>query len=184
MFLSSTFFGRPIFPQIARPGLAFHGGEVVDGEGNRIQANFGLTGWPILYMKICSYIDWPMKDVLRVMKALGDPTRLRIALLLMDHELCVCELMFILKMEQSRISHQLRILRDAGLIEDVRKGRWIIYRIPAPARKMLGSLLGTTFSQELKKSAEVGRDVQQLDVCLREEVRLRRGVPWKRKTLS
>ena len=126
-------------------------------------------------MKICSYIDRPMKDILRVMKALGDRSRLRIALLLMDQELCVCELMFILKMEQSRISHQLRILRDAGLIKDVRKGRWIIYRVPAPVRKMLGSLLETTFKKELKKSAEVRRDIQQLDVCLREQVRLRRG---------
>lgn len=126
-----------------------------------------------------------MKDILRVMKALADPTRLRIALLLMEHELCVCELMFILKMEQSRISHQLRILRDANLIEDVRKGRWIIYRVPGPVRKMLGSLLETTFKKELKKSAEVCRDVQQLDACLREKVRLRLGgVPWKRKTLS
>jgi len=109
------------------------------------------------------------------MKALADPTRLRIALLLMEHELCVCELMFILKMEQSRISHQLRILRDADLIEDVRKGRWIICRVPAPVRKMLGSLLETTSKKELKKSAEACRDIQQLDVCLREKVRLRHG---------
>jgi ArsR family transcriptional regulator len=63
-----------------------------------------------------------MKDTLKILKALADPTRLRIISLLLRRDLCVCELMFILKMEQSRISHQLRILRDADLVEDKREG--------------------------------------------------------------
>ncbi len=63
-----------------------------------------------------------MKDILKVFKALSDATRLRLVLLLMERDLCVCELVFILKMEQSRISHQLRILRDADLVEDIRAG--------------------------------------------------------------
>ena len=75
------------------------------------------------------YIIINMRDVLRFFKSLSDPTRLRILHLLMHNDLCVCELTSILKMEQSRISHQLRILRNAELIEDRREGKWIIYRI-------------------------------------------------------
>ncbi len=68
-------------------------------------------------------------DMLRVFKALSERTRLRIVRLLMEQELCVCEMMFVLGLAQSRLSHQLRILRDAGLVEDMRDGQWIIYRI-------------------------------------------------------
>ncbi len=59
-----------------------------------------------------------MKEAIKIFKALSDPTRLRILLLLLKRNLCVCELMFILKMEQSRLSHQLKILKDADLVED------------------------------------------------------------------
>src|SRR4030067_2416569 len=98
-------------------------------------------------MNISSYIDaiyrgslLAMKDIVRIFKALADPTRLRIMLLLRRRELCVCELMYILGMEQSRVSHHMRVLRDAGIAEDVREGRWIIYRIPAAARGLIGDL--------------------------------------------
>ncbi|MCK7478130.1 MAG: metalloregulator ArsR/SmtB family transcription factor [Candidatus Moduliflexus flocculans] len=71
-----------------------------------------------------------MKEIIKAFKALSEPTRLRIFLLLMERDLCVCELTFVLDMEQSRVSHQLRLLRDADLVEDKREGRWIIYGIP------------------------------------------------------
>lgn len=116
-----------------------------------------------------------MKDAVKTFKALSEPTRLRVMLLLMRRDLCVCELMFILKLEQSRVSHQLRILRDAGLVEDVREGRWIIYRVTAAARKTLAALLETALEREFKKSSEILRDVVQLDICLRQEVRLQHG---------
>ena len=75
----------------------------------------------------------PIADIVKIFKALADPTRLRIVLLLRRRELCVCELMYILRMEQSRVSRHMRVLRDAGIAEDVREGRWIIYRIAAAA---------------------------------------------------
>jgi len=71
-------------------------------------------------------VSFKMKHTLKVFKALSDPTRLRILLLLLQRELCVCELAFILEMEQSRISHQLRVLRNADLVEDIR-GREVDY---------------------------------------------------------
>lgn len=116
-----------------------------------------------------------MKDAVRTFKVLSDPTRLRIMLLLMEKDLCVCELMFILKTEQSRLSHQLKALRHAGMVEDVREGRWMIYRITLAARKTLETLSQTILRHDLKESADVLRDVKRMDICLREEIRLKHG---------
>ncbi len=112
-----------------------------------------------------------MKDVIKILKALSDPTRLRILLLLLKRELCVCELMFILKMEQSRISHQLRILKDLDLVEDVRVSRWIIYRIPRAMKKSLVSLFYEIAGGELMDCEEANRDKKNLKVCLAKEIR-------------
>ncbi|MBP1768018.1 MAG: ArsR family transcriptional regulator [Candidatus Aminicenantes bacterium] len=104
---------------------------------------------------------------------MADPTRLRILRLLLQQDLCVCELMFILKMEQSRISHQLRILRDAGLVEDKREGRWITYRVLDETRPNLELLLNRLLEKQFKESEEVFNDLDNLELCLRQDVRRR-----------
>jgi len=117
-----------------------------------------------------------MKKTIKTLKALSDPTRLRIILLLMKEELCVCELLFVLNMEQSRISHHLRILRDADLVEDVRDGKWIIYRIPEAMKRKLGPLLDQFLGDETRQSTEVSRDIKNLEICLKKEIRESKGV--------
>jgi ArsR family transcriptional regulator len=112
-----------------------------------------------------------MKDMLKVFKALSDATRLRLVLLLMERDLCVCELVFILKMEQSRISHQLRILRDADLVEDIREGRWMIYRIPGDARGFLEAILEGELRFRFGVSPEINADSQRLEACIKEKIR-------------
>jgi ArsR family transcriptional regulator len=64
-----------------------------------------------------------------VFRALSDPTRLRIALLLLDRELCVCDLTAVLELPQSSISRHMGALRAAGLVADRRDGRWVHYRL-------------------------------------------------------
>lgn len=112
-----------------------------------------------------------MKDILKVFKALSDATRLRLVLLLMERDLCVCELVFILKMEQSRISHQLRVLRDADLVKDIRQGRWMIYRIPGAARGFLSAILARELRSRFGGSSEIHEDSQRLVVCIKENIR-------------
>jgi len=112
-----------------------------------------------------------MKDMLKVFKALSDATRLRLVLLLMERDLCVCELVFILKMEQSRISHQLRVLRDADLVEDVREGRWMIYRIPEDGRGFLEAILERELKFRFGVSPEIQADSQRLEACIKENIR-------------
>jgi len=112
-----------------------------------------------------------MKEIIKVFKALSDPTRLRTILLLLDRDLCVCELMFVLKMSQSRLSHQLRILRDAGLVEHKRDGKWIIYWIPQDVREKLNPLLGLFLKDPAAESEEIRADLGNLRICLREDLR-------------
>ena len=112
-----------------------------------------------------------MKRAVKILKALSESTRLRIVILLLERDLCVCELLFILDMEQSRISHHLRILRDAELTEDIRNGKWIIYRIPGQIKKGLTLLLNQFFGEDLHQSEQVQRDKTRLQLCLKKQVR-------------
>lgn len=64
-----------------------------------------------------------------ILRAVGDPTRLAILESLLSHEKCVGELVEKLKRPQPYVSHHLRILRQAGLIEGQRDGKQICYRI-------------------------------------------------------
>jgi ArsR family transcriptional regulator, arsenate/arsenite/antimonite-responsive transcriptional repressor len=70
-----------------------------------------------------------MQDLIRVMKALSDETRLRILRILLEKECCVCEVMQALDISQSRASRNLGILQDAGLLRARRDGLWIVYSV-------------------------------------------------------
>jgi ArsR family transcriptional regulator len=62
-------------------------------------------------------------------QALSDPTRLRIVHTLIHSEMCVCDLAAVLEMTQSSISHQLRYLKNLGLIKRRKVGRMVYYSI-------------------------------------------------------
>jgi len=67
---------------------------------------------------------------LQLFKNLSDETRLSLVLLLREKgELCVCELVSILKETQPKISRHLALLRESGLLIDRRDGKWIYYRL-------------------------------------------------------
>jgi ArsR family transcriptional regulator, arsenate/arsenite/antimonite-responsive transcriptional repressor len=112
-----------------------------------------------------------LKEALKLFAALSDPTRLRIVALLLERDLCVCELMFILNMSQSRISHQLRILRDAGLVVDKREGQWMIYGILPGLRDKLKRGLGLFGVTGTGKTDDIVKDLENLRLCLAQKVR-------------
>ena len=111
-----------------------------------------------------------MKEHLEIFKALSDKTRVRILLLLMDRDLCVCELMFILKMEQSRVSHQLQVLKNADLVRSEREGKWMIYSI-SPAKKGLVLGLFDKLIPQLNDTQESQLDKKNLKICLEKDIR-------------
>jgi len=116
---------------------------------------------------ISSYIkeNITMEAAIKMFKALSDETRLRIYLLLLQGELCVCELVNILNMEQSRISHSVRILKEAGLVVNRREGKWIIYAVSPETEnnKIIQSL-----KNELKLPEQ---DLKNITKCKKENIR-------------
>ena len=71
-------------------------------------------------------------ELARAFAALGDPARLRILSLLAsaaDGEVCVCDLVDPIGRSQPTVSHHLKVLSDAGLIEGDKRGRWVWYRV-------------------------------------------------------
>jgi len=65
----------------------------------------------------------------RIFKALADETRLKILNLLKAREMCVCEIMIALGLTQPTASYHLRMLESVELVEDLRKGKWVFYKI-------------------------------------------------------
>lgn len=71
-------------------------------------------------------------------KALGDPTRLALALTLAQaDELCVCDVAWISGRSENLVSHHLRTLRAAGLVTSRRDGKMVLYRITDGGRELL-----------------------------------------------
>ncbi|BBB33350.1 ArsR family transcriptional regulator [Thermotomaculum hydrothermale] len=65
----------------------------------------------------------------QVFKALGDPNRLAIVLMLSIREMCVCEIVDILPVSFSTISSHLKILQNANIVEGRRDGKWVFYKL-------------------------------------------------------
>lgn len=70
-----------------------------------------------------------MRELVKTFKALSDETRLRILNLLLERECCVCEVMQVLDISQTRASRNLNVLYDAGLFKLRRQGLWALYSI-------------------------------------------------------
>jgi ArsR family transcriptional regulator len=82
----------------------------------------------------------------QVFKALGDPVRLRLVSLIGAHqggEVCVCELNTAFSLTQPTISHHLKVLREAGIIDSQRRGTWVYYRLVPEALERMAALLAT-----------------------------------------
>ncbi|OLF18222.1 ArsR/SmtB family transcription factor [Actinophytocola xanthii] len=83
-------------------------------------------------------------EIAPVFKALGDPVRLRLLSMIgsgAGGEVCVCELTPAFDLSQPTISHHLKLLRQAGLIDSERRGTWVYYRLRPETTDMLASLL-------------------------------------------
>ena len=107
-------------------------------------------------------------QLVEVLRAAGEPTRLRVLALLAGEELAVMELGRILGQSQPRVSRHLRLLVEAGLVERFPDGAWVFYRPAAaePARALVGEML-----------ARLDRDDPELvhDAARLDEVRAERA---------
>ncbi|MBI4942862.1 MAG: helix-turn-helix transcriptional regulator [Actinobacteria bacterium] len=76
-------------------------------------------------------------------KALGDPVRLRLmSMIASSAKACVCDLTDAFDVSGPTISHHLKVLREAGLVDCERRGTWVYYWVRPQALESLGTLLG------------------------------------------
>lgn len=108
-----------------------------------------------------------MDSLLDILRATGEPTRLRILLLLQEGELTVTELVQILGQSQPRVSRHLKLLASSGLVEWVREGSWVFYRL---ARGEAGAELVQWVSKHVQRAG----DVDRRDAVKLEDVRAQR----------
>lgn len=76
-----------------------------------------------------------MEDKVEIFKALADKNRLLILDMLSCGELCACDIMEGLDLTQPTISHHMKILQQAGLVEGNKKGKWMFYSLNMEAMK-------------------------------------------------
>src|ERR1700723_466907 len=86
------------------------------------------------------------EQVAPLMKALADPVRLRLMSLVASHaggEACVCDLNDAFDLSQPTISHHMKVLYEAGLVDRDKRGGWVYYRARPDTLASLGALIGS-----------------------------------------
>lgn len=99
-----------------------------------------------------------MEELLKIFKALSDETRLKILKILEKGEICVCEIVSILNMDQPKVSFHLGILKEAGLVKSRKEGNRIFYSIDDSdlfKRFLILSVLEKIKLEETKKGGGV-----------------------------
>ena len=103
-----------------------------------------------------------MDQVLTSLKGASEEIRIRILLLLLDREACVCELMSVFGMAQSKLSHHLITLRDAGFLQDEKRGKWNFYRMNSKALTAVNRELVTSLARWLLDDQTIQNDRKAL----------------------
>ena len=97
--------------------------------------------------------DNSLLQAVSIAKALGDETRLRIMAMLEPQELCACQIIEVFDLANSTISRHLSVLKQAGLLQSRKSGRWIYYfwpKAPSPALQSTQRWLSAMIHHDLQ----------------------------------
>ena len=111
-----------------------------------------------------------MKPFLKVMKALSDPSRVKIMKMLQNRVMCVCEIHTALGVAQSTASKHLQILEDAGLISSRKDGLWVNYMVADGGESPYAAALIGNMRHWLEDDPEVRRLVAAMPGIRRENI--------------
>ncbi len=103
-----------------------------------------------------------MKKILTVTRALADENRLRALAMLSSGELCVCRIIEMLKLAPSTVSKHMSILKQAGLVETRRAGKWTFYRLSAAAEAPDEAGIVAWTLRRLKDDPKIAADALRL----------------------
>ncbi len=111
-----------------------------------------------------------MREFVRVMKALSDPSRVKILKVLQHKSMCVCEIQQILGLAQSTISKHLKSLGDAGLVASSKSGLWVNYTLGEGNTSPYAAAILGNLRHWLQEDSEVVRMVGILHEVRREDI--------------
>lgn len=111
-----------------------------------------------------------MKAFLKVLKALSDPSRVKIMKMLQKRVMCVCEIKEALRIAQSTASKHLKILEDAGLVTSYKEGLWVNYILADGEDSPYAASLIGNLKHWLKDDPEVMELAKQLPQIRRENI--------------
>lgn len=103
-----------------------------------------------------------MREFMAITKALSDPNRVRILLVLKRGEMCVCQITELFGLATSTVSKHLSILSQAGLIVSRKTERWVYYRLPDKAAPIAVREALDWVHKSLTKTDEAGADQKRL----------------------
>jgi len=103
-----------------------------------------------------------MDDFVNVMKALSDPTRVRIIKLLQKKALCVCELQVLLEIPQPAVSKHMKVLEKAALVKGEKNGLWVYYSLQYRGDNPYAAVLLGNLSYWLSDDAQINQMVKRL----------------------
>ena len=111
-----------------------------------------------------------MKEFLKVMKALSDPSRVKIMKMLQRRVLCVCEMQKALGIAQPTASKHLKILEEAGLITFHKQGLWVNYSLADGGKSPYAASLIGNLRHWLDQEPEIARLLERLPEIRREDI--------------
>lgn len=107
-----------------------------------------------------------MQDLLAILRALDNESRLRIFMGLHDGEVCLCQLVEVLGLAPSTVSRHVELLRQAGLVEMRKEGRWHYYRRAGREASPMVREAIRWVSRALRDESTIAEDLERLrSVC-------------------
>jgi len=106
----------------------------------------------------------------KIFKTLGDKNRLRIVKMLQQKDLCVCEITAVLGLATSTVSNHLSILKDAGIIGDMKDGKWVEHYLHTKTNNHFLNGLLPLLSFWLNDDEQVLADKEKIKTVNREEL--------------
>jgi ArsR family transcriptional regulator len=111
-----------------------------------------------------------MDQLIKVMKALSDPSRIKIIKMLQYKPMCVCEIQKALDIPQPTASRHLRTLEDAGLAMSQKSGLWVNYNLADGSESPYAAILLGGLKHWLQDDPEIVRMVKKLPEIRREDI--------------
>jgi len=115
-------------------------------------------------------METTMNQFVKVMKALSDPSRLKIIKMLQHKPMCVCEIQKALDIPQPTASRQLKILEDAGLAVSRKSGLWVNYNLADGSDSPYAAMLLGGLKHWLENDPEISWLVSKLPEIRREDI--------------